>query len=45
MGLTKLHGVHSMHERKALMADVSVIATELPSGKRSAHIVLPITPQ
>ena len=31
-GLTKLHVVHSMHERKALMADLSDAFVALPGG-------------
>jgi uncharacterized protein (TIGR00730 family) len=31
-GLTKLHVVHSMHERKALMADLSNAFVALPGG-------------
>jgi uncharacterized protein (TIGR00730 family) len=31
-GLTKLHVVHSMHERKALMADLSDAFIALPGG-------------
>jgi len=31
-GLTKLHVVHSMHERKALMADLSEAFVALPGG-------------
>jgi uncharacterized protein (TIGR00730 family) len=31
-GLTKLHVVHSMHERKALMADLSDAFIPLPGG-------------
>jgi uncharacterized protein (TIGR00730 family) len=31
-GLTKLHIVHSMHERKALMADLSDAFVALPGG-------------
>src|SRR5271157_5395940 len=32
MGLTKLHVVHSMHERKALMADLSNAFVAMPGG-------------
>src|ERR1017187_8749441 len=31
-GLTKLHVVHSMHERKALMADLSDAFIAMPGG-------------
>jgi hypothetical protein len=39
-GLTKLHVVRSMHERKALMADLSDVFVAMPGGMdrpRSAH--------